>query len=50
MDPIFTDSPGVVAGNVGSPIGTSDHCYVSAIVKIKHAVPDTVYHFLAKFI
>ena len=28
------------AGNVGSPIGTSDHCYVSAIIKTEHAVPD----------
>ena len=40
MDLIFTDTPGVIAGNVGSPIGTSDHCYVSAIIKIEHAVPD----------
>ena len=40
LDLIFTDTPGVVAGNVGSPIGTSDHCYVSAIIKAEHAVPD----------
>ena len=40
LDLIFTDTPGVVAGNVGSPIGTSDHCYVSAIIKTEHAVPD----------
>ena len=39
LDLIFTDTPGVVAGNVGSPIGTSNHCYVSAI-KTEHAVPD----------
>ena len=40
MDLIFTDTPGVVAGNVGSPIGTSDHCYISAIIKTEHAVLD----------
>ena len=40
MDLIFTDTPGVVAGNVGSPVGTSDHSYVSAIIKTEHAVPD----------
>ena len=41
MDLIFTDTPGVVVvGNVGSPTGTSDHCYVSAIIKTEHAVPD----------
>ena len=40
LDLIFTDTPGVVAGNVGSPVGTSDHCYVSTIIKTEHAVPD----------
>ena len=39
LDLIFTDTSGVVAGNVGSPIGTSDHCHVSAIIKTEH-VPD----------
>ena len=40
LDLIFTDTSGVVAGNVGSPIRASDHCYVSAIIKTDHAVPD----------
>ena len=40
LDLIFTDTPGVVAGNVGSPVGTSDHSYVSAVIKTEHAVPD----------
>ena len=39
MDLIVTDTRGV-AGNVGSPIGTSDHCYVSAIIKTEQALPD----------
>ena len=40
LDLIFTDTPGVVAGNVGSPTGTSDHSYISGIIKTEHAVPD----------
>ena len=40
LDLTFTDTPGVVAGNVVSPIGTSGHYYVSAIIKTEHAEPD----------
>ena len=40
LDIIFTDTPGVVVGDVGSPVGSSDHCYVSAIIKTEHDVPD----------
>ena len=39
LDLIFTDVPGVVNVNVGSPIGTSDHAYISAIIKIKQPIP-----------
>ena len=31
LDSIFTDVPGVVTSNVGIPIGTSDHSFVSAV-------------------
>ena len=37
---LVTDTPGVVGGNVGSPIVTSDQCYASAIIKTEHAMPD----------
>ena len=30
---IFTDNPSVIAGNVGIPVGTSDHCYVSDVIE-----------------
>ena len=40
---VFTDTPGVVAGNVGSPIGTSDDSYVSAITKTEHTVTDIIF-------
>ena len=40
LDLVFTDTPGVVACNVGIPIGSSDHCYVSATIRTEQAVPD----------
>ena len=40
MDLIFIDTSGLVAGNVGTAIGTSHHCYASTIIKTEHAVSD----------
>ena len=40
LDLILTDAPGVVTCSVGTPIGTSDHSYVSAVVKTEQTVPD----------
>ena len=40
LDLIFTDVPGVVSSNVGCPIGTSDHCYISAIIKTEQNIPE----------
>ena len=37
---IFPDIPDVVASNVGRPVETFDHCYLSAVIKTKQAVPD----------
>ena len=34
------DTPASVAGTDGSPIGISDHCYASVIIKTEQAVPD----------
>ena len=42
LDLIFTDVPGVVSGNVGVPIGTSDHTFVSATVKTEQVIPEVV--------
>ena len=39
LDLIYTDVPGVVSGNVGVPIGKSDHTFVSAIIKTEQVVP-----------
>ena len=40
LDLIFTDVPGVVTSNVGSPIGTSDHAFISAIIRTEQDVPE----------
>ena len=40
LDLIFTDVPGVVTSNVGIPIGTSDHTFVSAIIRTEQVVPE----------
>ena len=37
---IFTDVPAVVTSNVGSPVGTSDHTYVSAHIRTEQTVPE----------
>ena len=37
---IFTDVPGVITSNVGSPVGTSDHTYISAHTRTKQVVPE----------
>ena len=33
LDLLFTDAPATVTSNVGSPIRTSDHCFVSPYIK-----------------
>ena len=45
LDLIFTDTPGVIAGNVGIPVGTSDYCYIyiSGIIKTVHTMPDITF-------
>ena len=39
LDLIFTDVPGVVSSNVGAPIGTSDHTFISATINTEQHVP-----------
>ena len=40
LDLIFTDVPEVVTSNVGIPIGTSDHSFVSAVIRTEQVVPE----------
>ena len=39
LDLMFTDVPGVVSSNVGAPIGTSDHSFISATIQTEQIVP-----------
>ena len=43
LDLLFSDTPGVVSCRVGSPIGTSDHSYVSAVIQTEQTVPDIAF-------
>ena len=45
LDLIFPDILGIVASSVGSPTGTSDYCYVLAVIKTKQGVLDILYSF-----
>ena len=36
LDLIFSDTPGVVTYNVGTPIATLDYSYVSAVIKTEN--------------
>ena len=39
LDLVMTDVPDIVNVSVGTPIGTSDHCFLSARVKVSQSVP-----------
>ena len=43
LDLIFSDTPGIVTCNIANPIGTSDHSYVSAVIKTEQPVPDVTF-------
>ena len=40
LDLLFTDSPGIVTADVGGTIGSSDHSFVSASIKINQSIPN----------
>ena len=40
LDFRLIDSPKVVTTRVGFPFGTSDHCFVSAVIKVEQKIPD----------
>ena len=40
LDLLFTDSPGIVTADVGGTIGTSDHSFISAKIKINQSIPN----------
>ena len=40
LDLVMTDVPGVVDVVVGTPLGTSDHCFVSRVLRVEQSVPE----------
>ena len=40
LDLVMTDVPDIVDVFVGTPLGTSDHCVVSCVVRVEQSVPE----------
>ena len=39
-DPVMTDVPDILDVSVGTPLGTSDHCFVSCVLRVEQSVPE----------
>ena len=39
LDLVMTDIPDIVDVLVGTPLGTSDHCFVSCVLRVEQSVP-----------
>ena len=40
LDLVMTDVPDIVDVVVGTPLGTSDHCIVSCVLRVGQSVPE----------
>ena len=40
LDLVMTDVPDIVDVVVGTPLGTSDHCFVSCVLRVEQSVPE----------
>ena len=40
LDLVMTDASDIVDVFVGSPLGTSDHCFVSCVLRVQQSVPE----------
>ena len=40
LDLVMTDVPDMVDVVVGTPLGTSDHCFVSCVLRLQQSVPE----------
>ena len=38
LDVVMTDVPDIADGVVGTPLGTSDHCFVSCVLRVEQSV------------
>ena len=42
LDPVMTDVPDIVDVVVRTPLGTSDHCFVSCVLSVEQSVPEYI--------
>ena len=40
LDIVMTDVPDIGNVSVGTPLGTSDHCFVSCVLRVEQSVPE----------
>ena len=40
LDLVMTGVPDIVAVVVGAPLGASDHCFVSCLIRVEQSVPE----------
>ena len=40
LDLVLTDVPDIVDVFIGTPTGTSDHCFVSCVLRVEQSVPE----------
>ena len=40
FDLVMTDVPNIVDVVVGTPLGSSDHCFVSCVLRVEQSVPE----------
>ena len=40
LDLVMTDAPDIVNVFVGTPLGISDHCFVSCVLQVEESVPE----------
>ena len=40
LDLVMNDVPDIIDVFVGTPLGTSDHCFVSCVLRVEQSVPN----------
>ena len=47
LDIVMSDAPDIVNVFVGTPLGTSDHCFVSCVLRVEQSIPSTMSEVLS---
>ena len=40
LDVVMTDVPDIVDAVAGTPLGNSDHCFVSSVLRVEQSMPE----------